>query len=440
MARAKRSSALKARTAVQGLSSSFSFLDDPEVKKGSESETEVEAEEVVSVSSESEESVEDEVSEKEESLSEPELGSKEDFDVDEVDAKPKKGRPKKGSRPARAKGIPKYVKISEFARYPPGPHPISAWKKAIDEVRPIKWSEKRNKNLPRFQRPPTDLLVLETSQPKAQNLPEALSGLIGRVIPVSADIEQMNSSIVEFSFQENDYSLGDYESKNIDGAVFAKAGCGAVTGLDWCKCCCKLLATSSYPSIDYKDYLIESAPRSSEIVIWRLSEKKEFYISPTLILKHNFGVARQLKWFPFQHKNGSLLAASFGDKSTRVFHIPSSGGLSSAALLSSDTIVFENACCFAWGHSPNQFITGSFDGLITFWDFSSEATKKIFSTRVGQKPIFTISPSPDNPNLFAIGGYEKHVFVLDISNPFDLYRHFSSISTTYFIFISHKIL
>lgn len=280
----------------------------------------------------------------------------------------------------------------------------------------------------KFKRPPTDLLTLTASSPSTSSLPRALSVCLNRLEPAAME-QQTDSSSVEFTFQDIESSLSGLESKTVDGAVFAKAGCGAVTGMDWCRCCCRLLATSAYPSADYKDYLIESAPTSSEIVIWKLQTQKNLAISPVLILKHNFGAARQLKWFPFQQNNGPFVAASFGDKTCRIIHVPSSDKLAVAHLTSANVITFENASCFSWGHSPDQFISGSFDGQVTFWVLSDDAPKKIFSTRIGQKPIFTISPCPDNPNLFVIGGYEKHAFVLDISNPFELHRHFSSIST-----------
>lgn len=128
MVRAKRTSALKARTAVHDLSSSLSFLDDPNETAKKESESDAE---VASLSSGSEESFEDEVSEAEESPSEP----GENFIMDEEDEppveKPKRGRPRKGTQSATGSRRPKskeptYVKLTEYSRYAAGPHPISS--------------------------------------------------------------------------------------------------------------------------------------------------------------------------------------------------------------------------------------------------------------------------------------------------------------------------
>lgn len=304
MARSQRSSAAKARAAVQQqLQALHADALDPEVasKKDLSSDKDSEAEaysvaeesEVLEVSSAEESLVESsatlsESSEVVESLSEPEIATSK-----------RRGRPRKGeARPPGPAGPKKYVKLSDFKTYGSGPFSFEFWQKAVAEARPMKHPKRAKragiKGGSHLMRPPTDVLklteLLEVSKPP-MCLPTSTELTCERL-----EVDESHSRELELNGQI--LKLQDFGSRtDEENVTIANTGCGAVSSLSWCRCCGKHLASASHPSADYQDVINAKSTSPGEILIWSHEGAKNT-LRLELIIKHQFGAVRDLQWHP----------------------------------------------------------------------------------------------------------------------------------------------
>lgn len=299
-----------------------------------------------------------------------------------------------------------------------------AWTKAIIEARPIKRGLKTKKDNPRAQRPPTEMLKLKES-PVVTEIPLSMKNLkVSDEIITVRECTPINLKVKLNNLESTDIQMK--KTVKTEGLLVFYAGKGAVTGLSWCRCCRCLLATSNYPSLDFKDKLNTFNSCKSEIEIWRF-KAKEFEIENLCTIKHHFGVARKLEWYPFASPESRILAGAFSDKTVRIFNVPSNN-LKAVNLENQFCLTFSNSSAFCWSKNHNKFVTGTFDGYLVFWSLSEEVPMKLFSTKISNQPIFSISQNPNNHNQFIIGALDQSIFLFDQTEPFQTRPYFSLLS------------
>lgn len=401
--RAKRSSALRARTAVQQLAKEPTE-EIPKKEKRKEEEEEFQA--PLTASSEEPSDVGNGESDDE---------GVTDLDESESEEAPRKlGRPKKGTKPP---GKKVYKKLSDFTIYGVGPLPLSTWKRAVDNARPMKRSKVNKKALPRYRRPPTELVSLKPNRPTSHSIPASLQ--TNKELPIRSIPEDPLEIKVSDGEEVHQLTMGTV--MKLGDMQVGAAGNGPVTGLAWCRCCGKHLAISTYPSAEYKDYLNTPVTTPSSISIWKWSKSG---LARILVIEHTFGPIRRLDWY----HGSSFLAAAFADQTVRIFHVPleSTGCIK---LSNMKFAPFPNCSTFAWCPNRNQIVTGSFDGYVTLWSLEEPSPTRLCHIKACSKPIWSISWNPVSPSKLVVGSYDNAVRIIDLSNPFEVVRC-SSIQST----------
>lgn len=434
MARSQRSSAAKARSAVQQLQAALP--EEPDAASTPKRALEAEFDAYSEVEEEPEETEASEISlESSQTLSEP-SEEEEPLSEPEIVAPRRKGRPRKGEVVVKAARPKRYVKLAEFKTYGTGPFPLKFWEKAIAEARPMKRPKlpKRTgtvKGMSHLMRPPTDALSLIV-MPTVHQVPSGL--LTAKDAQVRAfNVHQEHTRHVLYG--KAPLSLNVFGAvTTADKMTFASTGNGAVTALGWCRCCGQYLASASYPSEEYQDLINARSTASGEILIWK-HDAASNSLSLRLVLRHRFGSVRDLQWYPFNHQRASIFAASFGDQTVRLLSVPLDKLGESPLEVNIEDIVthtFENASTFSWCPNVNQLAVGSFDGTLQLVDFSDDLRPRyLFATKVGPNPLWSISWCPENPRLLSIGCYDQSIWLVDLAKPFEPMRLFASISMQY---------
>jgi len=300
-----------------------------------------------------------------------------------------------------------------------------AWTKAIKEARPIKRGVKTKKDNPRAQRPPTEMLTLK-ELPVVTEIPLSLKNLnVSDEIIASIDSTQTSLEVILNNLEASEIWVKS--TVKTDGLLVCYAGKGAVTGLSWCRCCRSLLATSNYPSPDFKDKFNTFNSCQSEIEIWRY-KAKEFAMENICTIQHHFGVSRKLEWYPFASPESRILAGAFSDKTVRIFRVPSTNTLRAVNIQGKFCRTFPNSSAFCWSKHHNKFVTGSFDGYIVIWSLNMEIPTKLFSMKISNQPIFSISQNPNNYNQFIVGAFDQSIFLFDQTDPYQAQPYFSLLS------------
>ncbi len=415
----KRSSAAKARTAVQELSLKDPAEDVQNQKYSKNRKESLYGESVVYDNSQTE-------SESISSDEEPELSEAERV-ITEI--APLKRVPKSKGEKKKTQ----YIKLTDFETYGPDPNSINVWEYATKNARPQKRGKKSKKNLERYKRPPTDLIKTK-QRTFITNIPQSLCDLVSRcpeqLSPFNSSCQNSKTKL----FVNETCLTVDSAKSSLDQntmSAFCKQGDGAITGLSWCYCCGQYLASSAYPSLDFQDKFFDFSVNDSQITIWKLKEEI-MELSRVAYLHHKFGVVRKLEWYPFSSTTSSILAIAFSNGSTYIFYIPLQSLTPNINLEELPFYRFENSSTFSWTSSPAEILVGSFIGSLSMWNLSEEIPCKTMQIALCKYPINSISLCPSNSNLAAVGSYEQSIFVVDLSRPNDVQIAFSLLSITLF--------
>lgn len=429
MARPKRNAAIKAQASVSQISKRKDDMDIDDVP--SESEKEI-VEEMQSASS-----------------SEEQLDLESELEEEEEEEAPVKlGRPRKGTAHVKNKyptGL-KYIPLTVYKPLSVGPLTMAGWRKAVEEARPMKrFKPKTKKAKLRIPRPPTEFIQLKAipeliEAPLQVKQVQAKGQIDCRKMNIALSLTNQLKCSLSIKKQPNlDFDLGLYSQFHYDKEKIAvlRGGNGPISALDWCKCCGKFLISSAYPSLDFKDYFAEKQSFENRLLVWKF-DPTSFTVKLWLSIKHNFGVARQIEWFPYRISEPQrTFAVCFGDGSLRFVAIPDSlkegeGSECDFDQLTSSRIGDPEShyTCFAWSFNSNSsqiFLTGSQNGEIAFWNLNEPEWKPSFMISHGQSPITSLAWCCSDTTLLAVGDHGQNAFMYDLQKPFEPFRLFTSL-------------
>jgi WD40 repeat protein len=448
MARPKRNAAIKAQASVSQISKrkddndyDNDYDDDAPSGEG-KGDSEIEEMSLADQPTESEPDLEGESEESESALEE------EEEEEGAPPMKAKMGRPRKGTVLPKNKyptGL-KYIPLTVYTPLGTGPLTFSGWRKAIEEARPVKrFKPKTKKAKLRIPRPPTEFIQLKAipelaEAPLQVRLVQANDQIDCRKTNLASSLANQLKCTLSIKKEPSlNFELGLYSKFHYDKEKIAvlRGGYGPISALDWCKCCGKFLISSSYPSPDFKDYFAEKQSFENRLLVWKF-DPTSFTINLWLSIKHNFGVARQIEWFPFHLAEPQrTFAVCLGDGSLRFVTLPNTlkegeGSECDFDQLASSRIgdAEGHYTSFAWSLSPESpqiFLSGSQNGEVAFWNLDEAEWAPSFMIAHGPSPITSLAWCFNDTSLLAVGNHGQSVFVFDLQKPFEPLRIFTSL-------------